>query len=108
MAFQAGGAHALDRGLEALAYAYAEQTRHPATAEWEKPAGKGDPLRLTKHFHVVPRGGALVIGGTPFPTGNSYPGLSAALPTGNPGVAKPQPTRGLRMALPARATGAVW
>ncbi len=29
MAFQAGGAHALDRALEALAYAYAEMTRHP-------------------------------------------------------------------------------
>ncbi len=46
MAFQAGGAHALDRALEALAYAYAEQSRHPASADWEKPAGKGDPLRM--------------------------------------------------------------
>src|SRR6266566_5281995 len=62
MAFQAGGAHALDRALEALAYAYAEQTRQPAQARWEKPAGKGDPLRLTKTFHVVPRGVALEIG----------------------------------------------
>jgi hypothetical protein len=44
MAFQAGGAHALDRALEAIAYAYAEMTRHPASASWEKPAGKGDPL----------------------------------------------------------------
>src|SRR5438045_4521795 len=32
MAFQAGGTHALDRALEALAYAYAEQTPHPAPA----------------------------------------------------------------------------
>ncbi len=56
MAFQAGGAHALDRALEAVAYAYAEMTRHPAGADWEKPAGKGDPLRMTKTFHVVPRG----------------------------------------------------
>ena len=29
MAFQAGGAHALDRALEAVAYGYAEMTRHP-------------------------------------------------------------------------------
>ena len=29
MAFQAGGAHALDRALEAIAYAYAEMTRTP-------------------------------------------------------------------------------
>src|SRR5690349_17967735 len=45
MAFQAGGPHALDRALEALAYAYAEMIRTPATAEWEKPAGRGEPLR---------------------------------------------------------------
>ena len=76
MAFQAGGAHALDRALEAVAYAYAEMTRHPGTAGWEKAAGKGDPLRMTKTFHVVPRGVALVIGCNTFPTWNSYPGCS--------------------------------
>src|SRR5256884_3237220 len=102
MAFQAGGAHALDRGLEALAYAYAEQTRHPATAEWEKPAGKGDPLRLTKHFHVVPRGVALVIGCTTFPTWNSYPGLFASLATGNPVIVKPHPNAVLPLAVTVR------
>ena len=37
MAFQAGGAHALDRALEAIAYAWTEMTRTPATALWEKP-----------------------------------------------------------------------
>ena len=43
MAFQAGGAHALDRALEAIAYAYAEMTRVPATAIWEKPGqGRAD------------------------------------------------------------------
>src|ERR1051326_1531141 len=62
MAFQAGGPHALDRALEAIAYAHAEMKRHPATADWEKPAGKGDPLRMSKTFHVVPRGIGLVIG----------------------------------------------
>ncbi|MGH3469957.1 MAG: hypothetical protein ACRDQF_19735, partial [Thermocrispum sp.] len=55
MAFQAGGAHALDRALESLAYAYAEMTRTPETAVWEKP-GKGDPLRMEKTFTPVPRG----------------------------------------------------
>ena len=44
MAFQAGGAHALDRALEAIAYAWTEMTRTPATAIWEKP-GRGEPLR---------------------------------------------------------------
>ena len=102
MAFQAGGAHALDRALEALAYAYAEQTRHPAQASWEKAAGKGDPLRLTKTFHVVPRGVALVIGCTTFPTWNSYPGLFASLATGNPVIVKPHPRAVLPLAITVR------
>ena len=75
MAFQAGGAHALDRALEAVAYAYAEMTRVPSTVVWEKP-GRGEPLRLEKTFTAVPRGVALVIGCNTFPTWNSYPGLS--------------------------------
>ena len=49
MAFQAGGAHALDRALEAIAYACTEMTRTPATALWEKP-GRGEPLRMEKTF----------------------------------------------------------
>ncbi|GAB3156902.1 phenylacetic acid degradation protein PaaN [Micromonospora sonneratiae] len=102
MAFQAGGAHALDRALEALAYAYAEMTRHPGTAEWEKPAGKGDPLRMTKTFHVVPRGVALVVGCNTFPTWNSYPGLFASLATGNPVVVKPHPRAVLPLAITVR------
>ena len=99
MAFQAGGAHALDRALEAVAYAYAEMTRHPGTAGWEKAAGKGDPLRMTKTFHVVPRGVALVIGCNTFPTWNSYPGLFASLATGNPVVVKPHPRAVLPLAI---------
>ncbi|WP_018254670.1 phenylacetic acid degradation protein PaaN [Salinispora mooreana] len=102
MAFQAGGAHALDRALEALAYAYAEMTRHPGTAGWEKAAGKGDPLRMTKTFHVVPRGVALVIGCNTFPTWNSYPGLFASLVTGNPVIIKPHPRAVLPLAITVR------
>jgi len=99
MAFQAGGPHALDRALEAVAYAHAEMTRHPATAGWEKPAGKGDPLRMEKTFHVVPRGVALVIGCNTFPTWNSYPGLFASLATGNAVVVKPHPLAVLPLAV---------
>lgn len=102
MAFQAGGAHALDRALEALAYAYAEMTRHPGTAGWEKAAGKGDPLRMTKTFHVVPRGVGLVIGCNTFPTWNSYPGLFASLVTGNPVIVKPHPRAVLPLAITVR------
>ncbi|HEX6967840.1 MAG TPA: phenylacetic acid degradation protein PaaN [Micromonosporaceae bacterium] len=101
MAFQAGGPHALDRALEALAYAYAEMTRHPGTAQWEKPA-KGEPLRMTKTFHVVPRGVALVVGCNTFPTWNSYPGLFASLVTGNPVLVKPHPRSVLPLAITVR------
>jgi phenylacetic acid degradation protein paaN len=100
MAFQAGGAHALDRALEAIAYAYDEMTRHPATAAWEKP-GK-QPLRMTKTFHVAPRGVALVIGCNTFPTWNSYPGLFASLVTGNPVIVKPHPRAVLPLAITVR------
>ena len=103
MAFQAGGAHALDRALEAVAYAHEEQTRTPATATWEKPAGKGEPLRMVKTFHVVPRGVALVIGCNTFPTWNSWPGLFASLATGNAVVVKPHPRAVLPLAITVQA-----
>lgn len=98
MAFQAGGAHALDRGLEAVAYAYEEMNRYPAKAEWEKPA-KGDPIRMDKTFTVVGRGVALVIGCNTFPTWNSWPGLFASLVTGNAVVVKPHPLAVLPLAI---------
>ncbi|WP_030982135.1 phenylacetic acid degradation protein PaaN [Streptomyces sp. NRRL WC-3744] len=99
MAFQAGGPHAQDRGLEAVAYAYAEQVRTPETAEWTKPQGKRDPLALTKRFTAVPRGTALVIGCNTFPTWNGYPGLFASLATGNAVLVKPHPRAVLPLAL---------
>ncbi|MFD2077803.1 phenylacetic acid degradation protein paaN [Actinopolymorpha cephalotaxi] len=102
MAFQAGGTHALDRALEAVAYAHTEMTRHPATMVWERPA-KGDPVRVEKTFTVVPRGVAVVIGCTTFPTWNSYPGLFASLVTGNPVVVKPHPRAVLPLAVTVQA-----
>ncbi|WP_330338864.1 phenylacetic acid degradation protein PaaN [Streptomyces sp. NBC_00557] len=99
MAFQAGGPHAQDRGLEAVAYAYAEQIRTPETAEWTKPQGKRDPLALTKQFTPVPRGLALLIGCNTFPTWNGYPGLFASLATGNAVLVKPHPRAVLPLAL---------
>jgi phenylacetic acid degradation protein paaN len=99
MAFQAGGPHAQDRGLEAVAYAYVEQVRTPDTAEWTKPQGKRDPIALTKRFTPVPRGIALVIGCNTFPTWNGYPGLFASLATGNAVLVKPHPRAVLPLAL---------
>jgi phenylacetic acid degradation protein paaN len=98
MAFQAGGAHALDRALEAVAYSYEEMHRYPAEATWEKPA-KGDPIRMAKTFTVTGRGVALVIGCNTFPTWNSWPGLFASLVTGNAVVVKPHPLAVLPLAI---------
>ncbi|MGY0017406.1 phenylacetic acid degradation protein PaaN [Streptomyces sp. YJ-C3] len=99
MAFQAGGPHAQDRGLEAVAYAYAEQVRTPDAAQWSKPQGKRDPLVLDKEFTPVARGIALLIGCNTFPTWNGYPGLFASLATGNPVLVKPHPRAVLPLAL---------
>ncbi|MFF8394569.1 phenylacetic acid degradation protein PaaN [Streptomyces sp. NPDC016172] len=99
MAFQAGGPHAQDRGLEAVAYAYVEQVRTPDNAEWTKPQGKRDPLAMTKQFTPVPRGIALMIGCNTFPTWNGYPGLFASLATGNAVLVKPHPRAVLPLAL---------
>ncbi|MFF2327518.1 MULTISPECIES: phenylacetic acid degradation protein PaaN [unclassified Streptomyces] len=99
MAFQAGGPHAQDRGLEAVAYAYKEQIRTPQSADWSKPQGKRDPLRLHKSFTAAPRGISLLIGCNTFPTWNGYPGLFASLATGNPVLVKPHPRAVLPLAL---------
>ena len=99
MAFQAGGPHAQDRGLEAVATAWAEMSRAPASAIWEKPQGKAAPLVIEKHWRIVPRGVALVIACQTFPTWNSYPGLFASLATGNAVIVKPHPGAILPLAL---------
>ena len=99
MAFQAAGPHAQDRGLEAVTYAWDEMRRIPAKAYWEKPQGKNEPLKMEKHYRVVPRGVALVIGCNTFPTWNGYPGMFASLATGNAVVVKPHPNAILPLAL---------
>ena len=102
MAFQAGGPHAQDRGLEAVAYAWDELSRVPRSAQWEKPQGKNEPIRMEKRFRVVPRGVGLVIGCCTFPTWNAYPGLFASLATGNAVVVKPHPGAILPLAMTVR------
>ena len=99
MAFQAGGPHAQDHGLEAVAYAWDQMRRVPESAQWEKPQGKGDPIRMRKRFRIVPRGAGLVIGCCTFPTWNGYPGLFASLATGNAVVVKPHPAAILPLAI---------
>lgn len=102
MAFQAGGPHAQDRALEAVAYAWDELRRVPADAYWEKPQGKNPPLAMHKRFTIVPRGIGLVLGCCTFPTWNGYPGLFADLATGNAVIVKPHPGAILPLAVTVR------
>ncbi|MCP5419565.1 MAG: phenylacetic acid degradation protein PaaN [Gammaproteobacteria bacterium] len=102
MAFQAGGPHAQDRGLEAVAYAYREMTATAPSGLWEKPQGKNPPLKMLKKFNIMPRGIGLVIGCCTFPTWNGYPGLFASLVTGNAVLVKPHPGAILPLALTVR------
>lgn len=90
MAFQASGPHAADRAVEAIAAAYEELTRYPATALWEKQMGKVT-IQLKKEWRAVPKGVSVVIGCSTFPTWNSVTGIYASLMTGNSVIVKPHP-----------------
>ncbi len=107
MAFQAGGPHALDRALEAVAYAYREQKRLPEPLTWEKPQGSRDPLVIEKRWITRPRGIAVLIGVSTFPTWNGYPGIFASLAAGNPVIVKPHPGTILPLALFVRVARGV-
>jgi phenylacetic acid degradation protein paaN len=99
MAFQAGGPHAQDRALEAIAYAWEEMSRVPGHVTWQKRVTKTDVITLDKRFRIVPRGVAAVIGCSTFPTWNGYPAFFASLVTGNAVVVKPHPGAVLPLAI---------
>ena len=99
MAFQAGAAHALDRGLESVAAAVEQQNRWPSRVRWEKPQGKHPPIVVDKSYRMMPRGIGVVIGCNTFPTWNGYPGLFASLACGNPVIVKPHPRCRLPLAI---------
>jgi len=99
MAFQTGGPHAQDRGLEALAQAWGEMKNVPEAVVWEKPQGAHPPLVVEKRYIVAPRGVALLLACATSPTWNSYPALFASLATGNAVIVKPHPSAILPMAI---------
>jgi len=103
MSFQAGGPHAQDRAIEAVAAGLAEQERVPTSVLWEKPGrdreGNPAPTRMQKDYRIVARGIGLVIGCNTFPTWNAYPGIFASLVTGNAVVVKPHPRAVLPLAI---------
>ena len=81
MAFQAGGPHAQDRGLEAVAYAWDELRRVPAKAQWEKPQGKNEPIRMEKTFpHRAARRRRSSSAAARFRRGTAIPACSRASP----------------------------
>ena len=89
MAFQAGGPHAQDRGLEALTYAYKQLKDIPTEARFEKPMGSNPPIVVNKKIKVQPKGISLIITCSTFPTWNSYSALFASLVAGNSVIYKP-------------------
>ena len=99
MAFAGSGANALDRGLEALAYAHKAMADVPDSARWERQFGKGGAARLQKQYRLMPRGVGVVICCATFPLWNAYPALCASLATGNPVVLKPHPSAILPVAM---------
>lgn len=99
MAFAGSGANALDRGLEALAYAYKAMRDVPEQAEWQRQFGSDGAAKLTKFYRLMPRGVAVNICCATFPLWNGYPALFASLATGNPVVFKPHPSAILPVAL---------
>ena len=104
MSFQAGAPHALDRALEALAYAADAMQASASAASWQKVTGKNKEgqnitVTLDKTFRTRGKGIGLVVGCATFPTWNSYPGLFADLATGNSVIVKPAESAILPLAI---------
>ncbi len=100
-AFSGSGPNALDRGLEALAYAIKAMREVAPSARYEREFG-GERVVLDKTYVLVPRGVGLVICCASFPTWNAYPAMFASLATGNPVIVKPHPIAILPMAIVVR------
>lgn len=97
-AFSGSGPNALDRGVEALAYAAKAMRDVAPTADYHRPFG-AEQVALRKTYTLVPRGVGLVICCASFPTWNAYPAMFASLATGNPVIVKPHPIAILPMAI---------
>jgi phenylacetic acid degradation protein paaN len=100
-AFSGSGPNALDRGIEALAYAVKAMRDVAPTGRYERDFA-GERVVLDKTYSIVPRGVGLVICCASFPTWNAYPAMFASLATGNPVIVKPHPIAALPMAIVVR------
>ena len=101
-AFSGSGPNALDRGLEALAYAVRAMREVAPRAQWRRDFGR-ETVALDKTYVRVPRGVGLVICCASFPTWNAWPAMFASLATGNAVIVKPHPIAVLPMALVVQA-----
>lgn len=99
VAFRDSVAHALDRGLEAVATSYRAMKQVSSSAVWSRPGEASAPEVFEKTFVVVPRGVALVLANAVAPTWTTYPALFSSLATGNPVIIKPHPHAVLPLAL---------
>ncbi len=97
-AFSGSGPNALDRGIEALAYAAKAMRDVVPAVRWDRTFGR-EEVSLDKQYRLVPRGIGLVICCASFPTWNAYPAMFASLATGNPVIVKPHPIAILPMAI---------
>lgn len=100
-AFSGSGPNALDRGIEALAFAAKAMRAVVPHALWDRDFA-GEAVALDKTYVLVPRGIGLVICCASFPTWNAYPAMFASLATGNPVIVKPHPIAVLPMAIVVR------
>jgi phenylacetic acid degradation protein paaN len=97
-AFSGSGPNALDRGIEALAFAAKAMRGVAPRAAYHRDFA-GEPVALEKTYTLQPRGIGLVICCASFPTWNAYPAMFASLATGNPVIVKPHPIAVLPMAI---------
>lgn len=101
MSYAGSGVNALDRGIEALVYAYDAMDAVPRKALWQRQFGP-ELIKLEKTYRLVPRGVAVCFTCASFPTWNAFPSMMASLATGNAVIVKPHPATVLPMALSIR------
>lgn len=98
MSYAGSGVNALDRGIEALAYAWDAMRVVPRQASWSRDFGS-TTIALEKTYRLVPRGVAVCFTCASFPTWNAFPSMMASLATGNAVIVKPHPATVLPMAI---------
>jgi len=98
MSYAGSGVNALDRGIEALAYAQDAMRVVPRRARWSRDFGS-TTIALDKTYRLVPRGVAVCFACASFPTWNAFPSMMASLATGNAVIVKPHPATVLPMAI---------